>query len=195
MSEKKILFFDVETTGLDPKQNGIIQLAYILTIGGKVVSKNNLKMKPFDNDVITDESLEINGMSRTDIATFPNPREVYRTFLTELNKYINKFDKTDKFYPCGYNVSFDLNFLAEWFIKNGNKYGIGSYCNWRRIDPLSILYVLDLRDNINLPNYKLQTVCDYFNIDINAHDALSDIQATQKLIYRLNQECYIFGGF
>ena len=34
---------------------------------------------------------------------------------------------------------------------------------------------------------KLETLCDHFNITINAHDALSDIQATRELVVKLEE--------
>jgi DNA polymerase-3 subunit epsilon len=189
---KKILYFDTETTGLDAEKNDIIQLAYILTIGGKVVAKDTLEMQPFSYGNISQKALEIHGMQVEDIKKFQSPKIAYEKFIATLNKHINKYDKTDKFYPCGYNCSFDIDFVGSWVRKCGNKFGIGSYCNWKRIDPLSILYIMDLKGEINLPNYKLATVCEHFGITINAHDALSDIEATQKLIYRLSKECEMF---
>ena len=69
----------------------------------------------------------------------------------------------------------------EFFAKNGDVY-YGSWFNWKRIDPLGVLYFMDGMGKISLPNYKLETVCDHFGIKIDAHDAISDIRATKQLI-------------
>ncbi len=38
---------------------------------------------------------------------------------------------------------------------------------------------------INLPNYKLTTVAEYFGIKLDAHEAMSDILATRKIVKKL----------
>ena len=50
---KKLLYFDTETTGLDPVRNGIIQIAGIIVIDGEVKEEFNIKMQPHENDEIT----------------------------------------------------------------------------------------------------------------------------------------------
>jgi len=40
----------------------------------------------------------------------------------------------------------------------------------------------DFQGQLSLPNYKLQTVCEHFGVQIDAHDALSDIKATRELL-------------
>jgi DNA polymerase-3 subunit epsilon len=36
--------------------------------------------------------------------------------------------------------------------------------------------------NLNLPNNKLNTLCDYFSIELDHHNAMSDARAAAKLI-------------
>jgi len=106
-----------------------------------------------------------------------------------LEKYVDKYDKKDKFYSAGYNVRFDLDFLQSFFMKRGNKFGTGSYQNWRAIDVMQIVHYMDYRNKINLENYKLATICNHFGIDIKAHDSMQDIRATRLL---LNKTLYSF---
>ena len=44
---------------------------------------------------------------------------------------------------------------------------------------------LEYKKLIILESHKLVDVCKYFDIKIDAHDALSDIKATRELIYKL----------
>lgn len=182
---RKILYFDVETTGLNAVENGIIQLAGIVEIDGKVQEEFNFNIKTFPDDKIEDKALEVHGNTRDDIASFPEPLVVYHKLTAILMKYVYRYKKNktfaDKFYPAGYRVLFDIDFLNEWFVKCGDKY-FGSWQNWHSIDALQKLYEMELKGLITLPNYKLDTVCKHFGIEINAHDALSDIRATRELI-------------
>lgn len=179
---KKVLYFDVETTGLDPVKQDIIQLAGIIEVEGEIVDYFNLALQPFNYDTIDLGALTVNNTSIEMLKGYPDPKVSYLSFITILEKYCDKFDKEDKYYPAGYNVSFDLNFLAEFFKKNNDKY-LGSWLNWKALDPLPLFRFLDWSDDISLPNYKLETVCNYLGFEIeDAHDALSDIKATRKVI-------------
>ena len=181
---KKILYFDTETTGLDPLKNGIIQFSGIIEIDNKVEEEFNFKIRPFETDEINSEALEVNNVTKDQLKTFPTAEKSYILIEKLFNTYIDRYDSTDKFSPAGYNVRFDLEFLSKYFTKNNNIY-FGSYCNWRSIDALSLLYFLDYIGYLKLENYKLNTVCDYFKIPIKAHDAMSDIKATRNLIIKL----------
>jgi len=191
MKDKKILWFDVETTGLDAARNDIIQLAYIIEINGDIFEKGNIFMQPFEYGTISREALEVTSLTIEKIKTFKAPAVAYEEFVKVLEKYINRFDKDDKFYIGGFNVNFDYNFLNEWFKKNGaDKFAFGSFFNHKLIDPLQFYRILDFINIINSPikNNKLETLSNKYGIDINAHDALSDITATRNLFNKLKDE-------
>lgn len=180
---KKILYFDTETTGLDAEKNAVIQVAMIAEIDGKTAGTLELKIKPRPTDEIEEEALKVHGMCREMLDTFMDPDEAHKKISQFLGKHVNRFNKNDKFYPAGYNVAFDLEFMSSFFKKAGDKY-FGSWQNWRRIDPLPILWMLDSMGKVSLPNYKLVTVCDYLKIPLQAHDAMGDVQATRIVINR-----------
>jgi DNA polymerase-3 subunit epsilon len=183
---RKIFHFDVETTGLDPKKNDIIQLAYLIEIGGVEKEEGNIFIQPFDYSSINPQALKVNNITIEQLKNFQDPGEAYRDLCKTLSRYIDKYDRADKFQPAGYNVGFDCDFFKEWFLKNGDVY-YGSWFNWKQIDPLRVLYFLDGMGEISLPDYKLETVCEHFGIQIKAHEALSDIKATKKLIEILSK--------
>jgi len=183
---KKILWFDTETTGLDPKKHSIIQFAAIIEEGGQVKDEINIKFAPIKGTEIDKCALELTGTTREELDARPSAVDAYYQILRFLNTYCNQFDWKDKYYPAGYNVQFDLEFLQALFMKcGGSRYGIGLFINWRRLDPLPVLYLMDYSNKISLPNYKLGTVCEHFGIEINAHDALSDVRATREVMQRL----------
>lgn len=182
----KILYFDTETTGRDPIKNGLIQLSGIIEVDGRVEEEFNFKVAPFETDEIDDEALKVNGITREQLKSFTSPRKTFVLIEQLFNRYIQRFDKTDKFYPAGYNVRFDIDFLNQFFKKNFNDY-FGSYCNWRSIDAFPLVHYLNYRGYFSLSNYKLSTICDYFEIKIQAHDAMSDIRATRELLLKLRE--------
>ena len=188
--KKKTLWFDLETTGTDSKYHGIVQFAGLMDIDGEVIDQLNLKMQPHPGAVIEQSALEVTGVSAADIAGYMPNDEAYRTIRTFFDKHVEKYDPSDKMYPAGYNVQFDLGFLQEMF-KRFDKYGMGSYFNWRSVDPLPLIRLMDYKGTISLPDYKLATVCAHYGITIDkAHDALSDVQATRKLTKKLLSEAF-----
>lgn len=186
----KRLYFDVETTGLDPQKQDIIQFACMVEIDGEIKEAMDITMQPFDYDAISPEALLVHGRSVEDLKTYQTPQQAYAEIVKLFGKYINKYDKSDKFQPAAYNAHFDMDFLKAFFAKNGNVY-FGSYMTWRTIDPLQLLYFLDGMGEISLPDYKLETACKHFGIKIDAHDALSDVTATIELISLLTNSLVV----
>jgi len=182
----KKLFFDLETTGTNPMKNGIIQIAGIIEINNEEMRSFNMKIKPFESDVIEQEALNVSGITLEDIKGFEDPKTAYNSIVSMFDNYIDKYDKNDKFIVCGYNVRFDMDFLKEFFIKNGNDY-LFSYFGKPK-DPFPVIQYLSAMGKINTFNNKLSTVCEYFGINIkDAHDAMADIQATKSLIEKLDE--------
>ena len=180
----KILWFDTETTGLDPKKNDPVQIAGIIEIDGNIVEEFQVFSQPIKWENISEAALKVNGLDRDKLKKFASPKEAMNDLTETFGDFISKFDKGDKFYPAGYNVRFDLDFLSSWFRKQGDRY-FGSWVNWRYIDPLPFIYLQDYKGDLNLPDYKLGTVAKHFGIELDAHDALSDIRATREICIQL----------
>lgn len=183
----KIFYFDVETTGLQPWKHDIVQLACLIEIDGTVKEEKAWYMRPFDESTIDQKALDVNNLTMEQLQKFPEPTVIFgQELIPLLAKYIDKYDRYDKFCPAGFNVGFDVDFLREFFKKNGDKY-YGSWFNYDFIDPLQVLrffqpnetWIQDLRDK------KLGTVCEKYAIKLDAHEALSDIRATRDLIHQM----------
>ena len=184
--EQKIFYCDVETTGLYPTKHDIVQLAFIIEVDGIVQEVHNLKMQPFSYDNISQDALDITGLTLDKIKAFDDPREQFDKFLTILEKYIDKFNKNDKFQVVGQNVQFDMGFLKSFFKKNDEKY-FGSYFEKQTADPYEIFKFMRSHGLVNYPNLRLGTICSKLKIPLEAHDALSDITATRELYQRLGR--------
>ena len=175
----KILWFDCETTGLDPYRNGIVQIAALFEIDGVIKEEVNLLLRPGDTDKVDQEALDIHGYTKDEIWKFPYPQESMLKFQKAMAKHVDKFDKSDKFVMAGYFVRFDMDFLRALFVKLEDRY-FGSWFFNVTYDVQALIAERILR-GFRSPNYKLVTMCREFGIEIDAHDALSDIKATRNL--------------
>lgn len=181
MSEK-IFWFDTETTGIDCKINSMVQLAALVEIDGKIEDEVNLFFQPLPNRVINPEALEVNKRTIEEINTFPPAESGIKLLKSLFDKYVDKYDKNDKFVPAGFRVDFDCDFLRETWFQAGDKYGPGSYIFNCSLDVRSMVSELIIKTGLRLPNYKLETICKHYWIDIaGAHNALVDIKATREL--------------
>lgn len=181
---KKIFYLDIESTGLDSKQHDIISLAYLIEINGEIKEEGELFCQPFNYNTINAKALEVNNLTIVKIKEFPTPQETYKKLIKVLDKYIDKFDKNDKFSLAGYNVRFDVEFLREFFFKNYDKY-YGSYFDYHLLSIDTLLYLFDYKGLLKLENYKLITIAKHFGIEFEAHNALSDIKTTRHIFYKL----------
>ena len=182
MKRSKILWVDVETTGVDPVANDIWQLAYLIEIDGKVVDGENMYIRPHNVANIEQKALEVGGTSIEKLLEIELlVSQAVANIKAKWAKYVDKFDKRDKFVLAGYWVNFDSNFLRQLFTKAGDKFGIGSWCFSPCLDVASFVAIAVAKHNFRFPNYKLETVCGKLGIPIEAHDALSDIYATRTL--------------
>ena len=194
----KVLYFDTETTGTDPSKHEITQFAAIVEIDGVVKEEVNFRCQPTRWDDIDPQALRTTGITIEDLKSFDPPKVMYEKIVKLLGKYIDRYSKMDvKFYPAGHNVQFDLNFFDAFVKQHGDadakEWGSMKWQNWRALDSRILANFL-LADGVHLkgiPNVKLETLCNFFSIPIDAHDALSDIRATRLLVKALRSQ---FGG-
>jgi DNA polymerase-3 subunit epsilon len=187
----KVLFFDTETTGTDPKRHDVIQVAGIVEIDGKVREEFCFNVQPFNYGNISQEALDINGKTIKELRTFPAPQDVYVKIMKIFSRHIDKYDPRDKFIPAGQNVAFDIEFMRQFFFKNLDKY-FGFWMTNRTVDLRHIVAFLEYCGLIDLPNHKLKTIADYYRIEGKFHDALGDVAVTRKVILRIKDQ--LMGG-
>ncbi|WDD89090.1 3'-5' exonuclease [Fusobacterium nucleatum] len=183
----KIIFIDTETGGVNAEKSALIQLSGIIEVDGTEKEKFNFYIKPFENSEVNEKAIEVQGRTFEELRTdkYIDESIIYKKFLEILDKYIDKYDKNDKFIVAGYNVKFDIDILKALFERNNNKF-LFSYFNSSMLDPLYSVRLLQVAGMLPvLENNKLETWCKYFNIELKAHDSLQDITATKKLIEKL----------
>ena len=196
MNFTKLLYLDVETGGLDPSKHAL------LSISGLIYSYNqntnsfdnesfNYYINPPANYIIEKSALEINGLTEDFISQQETYEQVYKKLITLFDKYIDKYNKDDKFLLITYNGKFDISFLQEFFKYNKNDF-LFSYISGYNLDVYELVKHIYYCYNLPLQNLRLTTVCEYFNINHNAHTSLGDVTATCKL-YNILKTHYMKG--
>jgi DNA polymerase III subunit epsilon len=183
----KLLFFDLETTGTNPGKNGIHQISGEICIDGIVKETFDYKVRPNEKAIIEQEALDVAGVTKAQILAYPAMIDVYFQFTKMLAKYVDKFNKTDKFFLVGYNnASFDNQFLRGFFLQNGDNY-FGSWFWSNSIDVMVLASQYLMEQRPRMENFKLATVAKELGINIDEtklHDAQYDISLT-KAIYSI----------
>lgn len=193
---KKLFFYDLETTGTNPGRHGIHQISGEIVIDGKTVETFDYKVQPNPKAQIEDAALEVGGVTREQIMAYPPMGQVYTELVKMLSKYVNKYDKTDKFHLVGYNNrGFDDNFLRGFFLQNGDNF-FGSWFWSDSIDVLVLASTYLAPRRHELSNFKLATVAEFLGIDTTAgklHDASFDIYVT-KAVFKHIMSKFIMPG-
>lgn len=180
----RILWIDVETTGLDRHRNGIIQIAGLVDIDGEILERFDLQMNPeaeFDP-----ASQEIHGISQREIALYPAKQETFERFKALLDRYVRSDVPESRFHPGGYNVRFDLGFLEQWFHDMKDP-GLSPYFRRERIDPSHMMKAFqEYRGRQLMPSWSLRAVAAQMGFSYaQRHDALEDVEITREIHRRL----------
>jgi DNA polymerase-3 subunit epsilon len=187
MNEPKLFFCDLETAGINPYKSAILEIGCVIHANGHREEFRTF-VKPFPDDEINEKALTVNKIRRADFEGFPEPEDVYAKLIGILSRYINKYEKTDKFFFIGYNaIGFDFPFLRKFFEKNGDRF-FGSYFFFPALDVMAMagFHLMDVRHE--MVNFKLTTVARELGIkvdDSKAHAALYDIILTELMYEKM----------
>lgn len=184
----KLLFFDLETTGVKFWRNGIHQIGGIVDIDGQEVERFDIRLAPNPAATIEQEALDVAGVTLEQVQSYQPMEDGYRQLVGILSKYVNKFDKRDKMYLVGYNnAGFDNSFLRALFQQCGDKYfGSWFYPNCMDVYVMVTPFLMGVRNDME--NFKLMTVAKTMGIEIDEnklHDATYDIELTRDIFYRI----------
>lgn len=168
MLKKKYIAFDIETTGLNPVEDRIVELGAVLFENGIPVKKFSSLVNP--NKFISFEATRVNNISNEMIQNAPRENIIYPKLVEFLEDSLS-----GETVICAHNARFDIGFLSNTLER------LGYSGNIKYIDTLSLSRNLIY----GLENYKQSTVADYFDIiNEEAHRAVTDAETCGKILYR-----------
>lgn len=157
--------FDFETTGLDPENDRVIEMAAIRVCDGQIVSEFSTLV---NNGPIVPKITEITGITNEDLVHGMDERTAFQI----LNRFIG--DNV----LVAHNAAFDLAFLHFSLMRNANRTFENQF-----YDTLTIS-----RDRHFYP-HKLTDMCDRYGIALEgAHRALNDVYGCWDLLKKLHEE-------
>jgi len=185
----KTIVLDVETTGLDPINDDIIQLSCIILENGIEIDSFDEKLKPRAGrlpSTISKEALELAGITIEQLRTFELPEVVFNKFLTFLKKHVPY--KAEKLTLAGQNVcNFDKFFIDNFFKMYAESAKPYYYFKYHMLDTMIIANFMAYCGIINVENFKLETLCKNAGINLIAHNAINDVRAVYQLLQHYKQ--------
>lgn len=165
---------DLETTGLDPRYDEIIEIAAVKYSEGSETERFQALVKP-ENKI--DEFISsLTGITNNMLRPAQKIDEVLPAFLSFVSNHI----------IVGHNVNFDVNFIYDYTID-------------LNLDPFSNDYVDTMRIAKRLypelANFQLSELASHLQIRDNvAHRALPDCLLTQQCFVKMRESAAALGG-
>lgn len=174
---KKIVVYDLETTGLDPTKSSIIQISAIKVIhdGTKFVEIDRFNSYVNPEIPIPAKITEITGITDETVATAPTESEIF----PKIKEFFG-----DNFVASGYNIAnFDNKFMTNLYARHGDVF-----------EPQFTIDVIEMaRDNVSkneTENFKLGTIAALYGADegLTFHNSMDDVIATSRLLFTFYDE-------
>lgn len=157
----KYIVIDVETTGLSPDDDRIIEVAAVKCENDRIVDRFHSLVNP--GRPIPSRVTQITGINNSDVKNAPD----MNTIAPKLSEFIEDMPLV------AHNANFDIKFIANSFKRAGVSKGM------LYIDTLYLARIAFP----DMQNHKLSTLIDEFGLLDHAqeHRAMSDVEATQRL--------------
>jgi len=188
MLPKRLLVIDVETTGLDPATDSLIQLASCVLSRKELREERSFSSYVRPETPIQPHAKAVHGLSNEDLTDAPAVGSVIRRFA--------EYAPSDAII-CGHNVAFDVAFLKAAYKSVGLTYSF----DYHTLDLWSIAFFVLGAQRIALPEYNLTNLCKLYGIRRSSkHDALEDVRATAQVLRHLfaaikGEELNVLGQF
>jgi DNA polymerase III epsilon subunit family exonuclease len=176
------VILDLETTGLDPANDRIIEIGALRFIDGKESGTFETLINP--EIPIPDFITRLTGITDQNVKSAPK----IDTVIGSLLDFISESPL------IGHQINFDAAFIEYLLRKEDNDFSDWNnetqrfkYVNNIRIDTLFLSRIF----LPFLPRFRLSTVAGYFGIDLeNAHRALDDARATGHIFLQLMERTF-----
>lgn len=166
---KFFIAFDLETTGLSPELDRIIEIGAVAFEQGTPVEEFSTLVNPGRS--IPTAATAVNGITNDMVSHAPGEWDALQALLSFFEKYSNY-----SLIFVGHNANFDFSFLKNAL----NRYGISK--SFQYFDTLHASRSLIK----GLPNYKQSTVAAHFGlVNRQAHRAAADALVCGNILLKL----------
>lgn len=183
---------DLETTGLNPKLDRIIEIGAVKVVDGQIRDSFQTLVNP--GRKLEQRITELTGITDEDLADKPYIEEVLPQLISFMNDGLAAADAqgsrpggadirpgaAEGLPLLGHSILFDFSFLKKAAVDHKTSF---EKCG---VDTLKIArkYLPELEHR------SLGYLCNYYQIPHQAHRALNDAEATHLLYQRLAREFY-----
>ena len=167
INEMKRCFFaiDLETTGSDPSTDDIIEVGIVRFDGCRPTVK--LSFLVHTDRILSDHVIQMTGLTN-EVLQYGIKQSIVYEIITSY------FPEMKQHIICAHRADFDIGFLEKI-----DRYDTFPF---RYIDTVEQAQ----KAMIDVKNFKLDTVADYFDIEIaNRHRALDDAEACGRIMVEL----------
>ncbi|KAA9302300.1 MULTISPECIES: type I-E CRISPR-associated endoribonuclease Cas2e [Aerococcus] len=160
------IILDIETTGLEPNKDKIIEIAAMKIKGQE---------KEVFHHLIAERTVPMQIQKLTGISQ----RKIDEEGIDENEVLIDLLQFIENQVIVGYNINFDISFINKQLKKMGQE---------NLSNPILDLRTIVKKENMFLKNYQLQTVLLSYGIDKKVpHRALGDVELIAELISKVNK--------
>lgn len=168
IQQTPFIIVDLETTGLEPNLDSIVEIAAVKVLNGEVIDEKTHLVNP--HVFVPQETTDITGITTEMLKDAPRFEEV-------VDEYIAFFGDSGVF--VAHNVEFDYGFFNS-HLRRLERTELGN--------PYLCTFKLAKTVHPNLPRYGLGALTETFNIDLpQAHRAIHDARATAELFIKFTR--------
>lgn len=159
------VIFDLETNGLSPKTNRVIEIGALKIENGEIIDKFSTLVNSQKN--LTKKITDLTGITYEMLLDAPLEIDAFSEFADFAEGYI----------LTAYNANFDMSFLNDALKRLGIPFRDAGHFDTMKI----------ARQNFNnVENYRLETVAQSINPDfVQSHRALDDCYAIKTILDRV----------
>ena len=187
----KDLFLDLETTGLDPKEHSIVEISCFVEIEGWIKEVFTIFVKPDPKEKLDQRVLRLLDKTPTELQERGmTPVDAKKKLESKLSKYINKYNKLDKFFFLAYNSPFDNQFLRAFWTKADDQY-FGSWFHTPDICIMRLAMDHLKKERKVMPNFRQETVAKHLGIKVEEsllHGAYYDVSLANRIYHIIRKE-------
>lgn len=208
-----ILFYDLETTGIDPEKCGIHQISGAFVVNGRIEETFNYHVKPKEGCLCSDKAMEMAGHTYEEMMQLDEylpMNEAFEKVYERIVYYCGGFNEKGmidwgkKIYTGGFNIhKFDGPFMRQWFIDNGHvikdpktgeEKSEWGYVTSGEIDVMLIAEPVLMRVRNRMKNFKQYSVAMALGIPVQEerlHEAGYDIELCFNIYKTLCERRYV----